>query len=145
MGCLASGLEGSKTEHRGLTCWFARGNGRVAGQNRGLVTPRMLYLMFVRVAGWMALPARSAASKDAELPVLRQEAAVLRRQHPQPKPDRVGRAVSAAPARLLQRSLRMSRAATPDTLPRWHRRPVRGHWTNPQRAVARQSMPGSRR
>jgi hypothetical protein len=33
----------------------------------------MLYLIFVRLIGWMALPARSAASKDAELLVLRQE------------------------------------------------------------------------
>jgi hypothetical protein len=31
----------------------------------------MLYLMFVRLAGWIALLARSAASKDAELLVLR--------------------------------------------------------------------------
>jgi hypothetical protein len=42
----------------------------------------MLYLIFVRLAGWMALLARSAASKDAELLVLRQEVAVLRRQNP---------------------------------------------------------------
>jgi hypothetical protein len=36
-------------------------------QHRGLVTVRMLYLMFVRLAGWVALLARSSASKDAEL------------------------------------------------------------------------------
>jgi hypothetical protein len=33
----------------------------------------MLYLMFVRPAGWMVLLARPAASKDAELLTLRQE------------------------------------------------------------------------
>jgi hypothetical protein len=41
----------------------------------------MLYLVFVRLTGWLALLARSSASKDAELLMLRQEVAVLRRQN----------------------------------------------------------------
>lgn len=93
------------------------------------MTLRMLCLIFVRLSGWMALLARSAALKDAELLVLRQEVAVLRRQHPRPRLDWVGRAVLAALARLLPRPLRMSRLVTPETLLRWHRRLVRLHWT----------------
>jgi len=38
----------------------------------------MLYLIFIRLASWMILFARSAAAKDAELLILRQELAVLR-------------------------------------------------------------------
>ena len=93
----------------------------------------MLYLMFVRLTGWMVLLAGSSASKDAELLVLRQEVAVLRRQIPKPKLNWADRAVLAALARLLPRSLRMNRLVTPDTLLRWHRRLVRWRWTYPRR------------
>lgn len=61
----------------------------------------MLYLVFIRLAGWIALLARSTASKDTELLVLRHEVAVLRRAHPRPRLDWADRAVLAALIRLL--------------------------------------------
>ncbi|MFI6586051.1 hypothetical protein [Embleya sp. NPDC050493] len=43
---------------------------------------RMLYRLVVHVFSWMVLLARSTAVKDAEIPVLRHEVAVLRRANP---------------------------------------------------------------
>ena len=54
--------------------------------------------MFVRLTGWMALLARSSASKDAELLMLRHEVSVLRRQYPRPKLDWADRAMLACTA-----------------------------------------------
>jgi hypothetical protein len=76
----------------------------------------MLYLIFVRLCGWLVLLGRSSASKDAELPVLRHEVAVLRRTRPRPRLDWADRAVLAALIRLLPPRLRARRLVTPATV-----------------------------
>jgi hypothetical protein len=97
------------------------------------VSLRLLYLIFVRVLGWLWLVGRSSASKNAELLVLGHEVAVLRRANPKPRLDWADRAVLAALIRLLPPTLRQYRLVTPGTILRWHRYLTTRKWTYPPR------------
>jgi putative transposase len=98
----------------------------------GPVAVGLLNRIFVNVVSWPALLARSQASKNAEILVLRQEVAVLRRVNPKPRLTWHDRAELAALSKLLPKALRDHRIVSPGTLLRWHRRLVANKWRQPR-------------
>ncbi|GAA1287828.1 hypothetical protein Psi02_70220 [Planotetraspora silvatica] len=98
---------------------------------------RLLYLIALRVFGWIALLARSQTSKDAEILALRHQLAVLRRQVATPRSSWADRAILSALTRLLPQSRRRHLFVTPRTLLRWHAELVKRRWTFPKRGPGR--------
>jgi putative transposase len=98
------------------------------------VTFRLLYLIFVRLCGWLALLPRSDNVKNTEILVLRHQIAVLQRQLRSPRLSWADRAILAALTRRLATAHRrqLPLIVTPRTLLRWHADLVRRHWTCPR-------------
>jgi putative transposase len=98
------------------------------------VSLRLIYLIFIQLLSWLLLLARSSATKDVELLVVRHEVAVLRRTTRKPRLDWADRTILSALIRLLPKALRRHRLVTPSTILRWHRRLVATKWTYPHRS-----------
>jgi hypothetical protein len=99
------------------------------------VLVRLIYRSLAALLSWLALLARSPASKNAEILILRHEVAVLRRGNPRPRIGWADRALLAALAQILPTVLRAHRIVSPGTLLRWHRRMVTRKWTQPRAPV----------
>jgi hypothetical protein len=84
------------------------------------VALRLVYLIFIRLLGTLALLLRSDVSKEAEILVLRHQPAVLRRQVARPRLSWADRALISALGWLLPKPRRVGLLVTPGTLLRWH-------------------------
>ena len=97
---------------------------------------RIMYRFLVAL---VRLAVRSRRSKDLEIIVLRHQLGVLRRKVDRPELTDADRTLLGAIAAALPRPSRAGWLVTPDTLLRWHRRRIVGHWTQPQRPPGRPS------
>ena len=97
--------------------------------------------MLARVPSWLVLLARSDATKDVEIMILRHEVAALRRTNARPTRTWLDRAMLSALSRLLPAPLRQLRLVSPRTLPRWHAQLVARRWTYPHRRPRRPPTP----
>ncbi len=98
---------------------------------RSRVVWSFVYLALRRALELILVCFQSTEAKEIEILALRQELAVLRRQHPGPRLQPTDRALLAALSRLLPRDRWSVFLVQPETLLRWHRRMVARRWTYP--------------
>jgi transposase len=101
----------------------------------------LLYRMVQRSVDFIRLHRQNALAKEAEILVLRHQAAVLRRQVARPRFTWSDRALIALLAGLVPRERCSAFLVTPKTILDWHRRLVRRRWTYPHRRPGRRSIP----
>jgi transposase InsO family protein len=115
---------------------FGRQAQRETGRMR-FVALRLVYLIFIRFLGALALLIRSDISKEAEILALRHQLAVLRLQVARPKPSWADRALISALTRLLPKPRRIGLLFAPGTLLRWHSDLVKRRWTYKRKTPGR--------
>jgi transposase InsO family protein len=101
------------------------------------VSLTFLYRLVRRVVEFLRIHNMDAVAKDAEILVLRQQLAVLRRQVARPRFSWSDRAIVAGLTRLVPRERWAAFLVAPETILRWHRVLVRRHWTYTHRRPGR--------
>ena len=99
----------------------------------------MFRILYCFLASMARLAVRSGRSKDLEIIVLRHQLGMLGRRDARPVITDHDRSMLGAIAQALPRPRRTGWLVTPDTLLRWHRRRIAGHWTQPHRPPGRPS------
>ncbi|WP_421106408.1 integrase core domain-containing protein [Streptomyces sp. NEAU-S77] len=113
-----------------------------------VVMIRLIYLLACQTFRWLALLARSSATKDAEILMLRHQLTIARRAQPRPRFSWSDRAVMAALLRMIVSKQRRSQVAlliSPRSVLRWHARLIAWKWTYPSRSPGRPPKPAALR
>ncbi|MGW7004286.1 helix-turn-helix domain-containing protein [Streptomyces sp. NPDC054933] len=107
----------------------------------------LTYQIGCQIFRWLALLARSDATKDIEILMLRHQLSVLQHTHAPPRLAWSDRAVIAALLRLLGKKQRaqLTLLVTPRSVLRWHARLAARNWTYPHRRPGRPSKPEAMR